>query len=87
MVFWFLKMRGNCLGVPMIRIIVYWGLHWGPPILQHYQINLSRSNKFPCLASNEIIKVQGSGFGSKLSTIARNPHESFCYMSLVSELN
>ena len=34
----FPKTRGTILGVPIIRIIVYWGLYWGPPILGNYQI-------------------------------------------------
>ena len=25
------KIRGTILGVPIIRIIVFWGLYWGPP--------------------------------------------------------
>ena len=34
----FPKIRGTLLGVPIIRIIVFWGLYWGPPILGNYQI-------------------------------------------------
>ena len=30
------KIRGNFLGVPIIRTIVFWGLYWGPPILGKY---------------------------------------------------
>ena len=26
------------LGVPIIRIIVFWGLYWGPLVLGNYQI-------------------------------------------------
>ena len=26
------------LGVPIIRIMVYWSLYWGPPILGNYHI-------------------------------------------------
>ena len=33
------KIRGTVLGVPIIRIIVYWGLHWGPLILGNYQMH------------------------------------------------
>ena len=29
---------GYLFGGPIIRIIVYWGLYWGPPILGSYQI-------------------------------------------------
>ena len=30
--------RGTLLGVPIIRTIVYWGLHWGPLILGNYHL-------------------------------------------------
>ena len=41
MVMWgFPKIRGTLLGVPIIRIIVFWGLHWGPPILGNYHVLL-----------------------------------------------
>ena len=29
---------GTLLVVPIIRIIVYWGLYWGPPILGNYRL-------------------------------------------------
>ena len=29
---------GTILGVPVLRIIVFWGLYWGPPILGNYHI-------------------------------------------------
>ena len=32
--------RGTILGVPLIRIIIYWGLCWGPPILGNYHVGL-----------------------------------------------
>ena len=34
----FPKIRGTILGVPRIRIIVFWGLYWGP-----YQISFSQN--------------------------------------------
>ena len=34
----FPKIRGTLLGVPIIRIIVFWGLYLGPLILGNYQI-------------------------------------------------
>ena len=34
----FSKIRGTFLGVPIMRIIVFWGLYWGPLILGNYQI-------------------------------------------------
>ena len=30
---------GYHLGVPIIRTIVFWGLHWGPLILGNYHNN------------------------------------------------
>ena len=35
----FPKIRGTILGVPIIRIIVFWGVYWGPLILGNYQIS------------------------------------------------
>ena len=34
----FPKIRGTLLGVPIIRTIVFWGLHWGPHILGNYHL-------------------------------------------------
>ena len=36
----FLKIRGTLLGVPILRIIVFWGLYWGPLILGNYHLGL-----------------------------------------------
>ena len=36
----FPRIRGTFLGVPIIRIIIYWGLYWGPLILGNYHISL-----------------------------------------------
>ena len=36
----FPKIRGTILGVPIIRIIVFWGLYWGPLILGNYHIHV-----------------------------------------------
>ena len=35
----FPKIRGTFLGVPIIRIIIFWGLYWGPCILGNYQMS------------------------------------------------
>ena len=35
---------GTFLGVPIIRIIVYWGLYWGPLILGNYHIGVAIEN-------------------------------------------
>ena len=34
----FPKKLCTCLGVPMIRTLVFWGLYWGPLILGNYHI-------------------------------------------------
>ena len=34
----FPKIRGTLSGIPIIRIIIFWGLHWGPLIQGNYQI-------------------------------------------------
>ena len=36
----FPKIRSTLLGVPIIRTIVYWGLHWGPLILGNYHMGI-----------------------------------------------
>ena len=30
--------RGTLLGLPILRIIVFWGLYWGPLILGNYHM-------------------------------------------------
>ena len=45
----FPKIRGTILGVPILRTIVYWGLHWGPLILGNYHYegdNVEPENDF-----------------------------------------
>ena len=34
----FPKIRGTILEVPSIRVIVFWGLYWGPLILGNYRL-------------------------------------------------
>ena len=38
MIWYFPKIRGTFLGVAIIRLIVYWGLYWGPLILGNYHM-------------------------------------------------
>ena len=33
------KIRGTFLGAPILRIIIFWGLYWGPLILGNYHIS------------------------------------------------
>ena len=34
----FPKIGGTTLRVPIMRTIIFWGLHWDPPIQGNYQI-------------------------------------------------
>ena len=34
----FPNIMGIILGVPIIRIIVFWGLYWGPLIVENYHL-------------------------------------------------
>ena len=34
------KNSGYHLGVPIIRIVIFWGLYWGPPVLGKYHVEL-----------------------------------------------
>ena len=36
---------GYCFGVPIIGVIVYWGMSGGPSFLGNYLIKLKRSSK------------------------------------------
>ena len=40
------KIRGTFLGVPIIRIIIFLGLYWGPPILGSYHFTEIRLAAF-----------------------------------------
>ena len=53
------KVRGTFSGVPIIRTIVYWGLHWGTLILGIY--HLGRGNTEGFQASGP--RVNCTGFG------------------------
>ena len=37
----FPKMSGTILGVPIIRIVTFWGLYWGPLILGNNHIRIT----------------------------------------------
>ena len=40
---WFPKIRGTFLGIPIIRIIVFWDLDWDPPIWGNYHVSSATS--------------------------------------------
>ena len=42
------KIRGTILGVPILRIILFGGLYWGPLILGNYHIY--KTSKFVSIA-------------------------------------
>ena len=44
----FPKIRGTILGVPILRMRVFGGLYWGPPILGNYHVHIRKlSSKQP----------------------------------------
>ena len=43
----FPKIRGTFLGAPIMRIIIFWGLYWGPLILGNYQVPQHDFTKLP----------------------------------------
>ena len=51
---------GYLLGVPIIWILVYWGLYWGPPILGHCQIYMLNMCIYTCCEYLHIIGVKGT---------------------------
>ena len=63
----FPKITGTFFGVPILRIIVFWGLYWGSLILGNYHIPLGCLNVplFPKLALLWGIEVCES-MGAKL---------------------
>ena len=50
----FPKIRGTILGVPIIRIIVFWGLYWGPLVLGNYHL----SGRVKCIGGS-LLKPAG----------------------------
>ena len=50
----FLMIRGTILGVPIIRIIVYWGLYWGTLILGNYHISIRVLEAKPSTSTKRI---------------------------------
>ena len=41
------QIKGTILGVPIIRIVIFWGLYWGPPIFGNYHISVKITDHFP----------------------------------------
>ena len=62
----FPRIRGTFLGVPIIGIIIYWGLYWGPLILGNYHIGLYRDKGLGfwgviATMENQMDKENGNG--------------------------
>ena len=47
----FPQIRGTFLGVPIGRIIIFWDLHWGPPLLGNCHIIKERTVLRRCQAA------------------------------------
>ena len=43
----FPRIMGTFLVVPIIRIMVYWGLYWGPSILGNYHVKTMQALQRP----------------------------------------
>ena len=39
------QIRGTFLGVPILRIIIFWGLYWGPLVSGNYHIGVNASKR------------------------------------------
>ena len=53
------------MGVPILRIIVYWDLYWGPPILGNYHMALQGNRAALCWAL--LCYTRALGFPTLLS--------------------
>ena len=78
----FLKIRGTFLEVPIIRIILYWGLNWGPPILVNYHILtlISEPYKNPlrlCMISRPFQRKSTSELDSLSSCFTQQTFQQF----------
>ena len=58
----FPKTRGTFLGVLIIRIIVFWGLHWGSLMLGNYHI-LSRHPTYSSVPPRRVAESAEGGRG------------------------
>ena len=52
----------------MVRILVFWGVAWGPPILENYQLGISTSIGFGLFSSRFL--------GCFLPKCERNPMQT-----------
>ena len=53
---------GYHLGLPIVRIIIFWGLYWDPPILGNYHIFLRGNVEAGMVSSTRaVVDIQGLG--------------------------
>ena len=56
-----MRIRGTFfLGGPIIRIIIYWGLYWGPPIMGNYHVD---NTHISCKVFERTVVCKLSDFG------------------------
>ena len=55
----FPEIRCTILGVPIVRTIVFWGLHWGPIILGNYHILFGKSPQEETLRWTLLVRFKG----------------------------
>ena len=87
----FLEIRGTSLGALIIRIIVFWGLYWGPLILGNYHIGIvyrsvsshTALSKYmirshaPCVRTFTCIGMYAGQLASKKAGRAARPNNSY----------
>ena len=56
----FPKIGGTFSGVPILRIIICWGLYWGPPILGNYHLARGKQGKKLGAGRNKVCPGEGS---------------------------
>ena len=54
MIWGFPKNGGTFLGIPIIRIIAFWGLYWGPLILGNYHVEHASGLCFPVFSLKNV---------------------------------
>ena len=71
-------MRGAIVGVPIVKIVVFWGLYWGPLIYGNYHV--SNPNGYPVSSAppstcKGSVFEQGSLTAIPLIGIGSSPHQ------------
>ena len=83
----FPKIRGTFLGVPLIRIIVFWGLYWGPLILGNYHIICNSNSSSDVHDSDNDRNKNGIGTSDLLRMKRLNMSASSFLWSLSTDLS